>query len=59
MIFGDNNGVTEQPEKIYQQEKELLKQNKFEILETLTIEPYSEDHAVIIAKYHRWKFKNL
>ncbi len=45
--------VTEQPEKIYQQETDVLQKNRFEIIETLTIEPYSADHAVIIAKFHR------
>ena len=45
--------VTEQPEKIYQQEMDYLKKNNFEIIETLTLEPYSEDHAVLIGKFHR------
>ncbi|OLS15292.1 MAG: fibrillarin [Promethearchaeota archaeon CR_4] len=45
--------VTEEPEKIYQKETDFLKQNNFVILETLTLDPFSADHAVIVAKYLR------
>ena len=45
--------VTEEPEKIFKQEQGFLANHNFEILETVTLEPYSADHIILISQFHR------
>jgi fibrillarin-like pre-rRNA processing protein len=45
--------VSEDPKVIFQQEIENLEQNNFEVLESVTLEPFSADHAVLISRFHR------
>ena len=42
--------VTKAPKKIFEKEKNKLKEN-FEIIQEINLSPYDKDHAMIIAKY--------
>lgn len=43
--------VTKKPEQIYKEEVNILKQFGFQILEQVHLDPFSSDHAFVIAKY--------
>ncbi|MHA1340121.1 MAG: fibrillarin-like rRNA/tRNA 2'-O-methyltransferase [Promethearchaeota archaeon] len=43
--------VTISPSIIYENEINKLKKNNFDILETINIAPYSQDHLVVISRY--------
>ena len=49
--------VSKKPEEIYKVEVNTLKDSGFEILEQVHLDPFSSDHAFVIAKYIR-PFKN-
>ncbi|MHA1145537.1 MAG: fibrillarin-like rRNA/tRNA 2'-O-methyltransferase [Candidatus Helarchaeota archaeon] len=42
--------VTQKPSVIYQAQTDILKQNSFDVEQLIDLSPYSEDHAMIIAK---------
>ena len=44
--------VTEKPEKIFAQEITTMEKRGLRIVEKIHLEPFSEDHAMIIAKYN-------
>jgi fibrillarin-like pre-rRNA processing protein len=41
--------VTKAPQKIYEAEIEKLKEGGFEIVETLELDPFEKDHALVVA----------
>ncbi len=43
--------VTKEPSEIYKRESEILEKGGFHILETIHLEPYDKDHAMIIAQF--------
>ena len=43
--------VTKKPEEIYKEEVNTLKQSGFQIIEQVHLDPFSSDHAFVIAKY--------
>ncbi len=43
--------VTVDPKRIYKEQIEILKQNQFSIVEVSYLDPYSGDHALIIAQW--------
>ena len=43
--------VTLPPERVYAREVEALKGGGFEIVETLRLDPYERDHAMVVARY--------
>jgi len=43
--------VTMEPVDVFRQEISVLKQRKFEILQTIRLEPYEQDHAMVLAKW--------
>ncbi|MCX8202123.1 MAG: fibrillarin-like rRNA/tRNA 2'-O-methyltransferase, partial [Candidatus Caldarchaeum sp.] len=42
----------EEPAKVVEQEVKTLAQNGFEILQTLSLEPFEKDHVMVVAVYH-------
>ncbi|MCX6815904.1 MAG: fibrillarin-like rRNA/tRNA 2'-O-methyltransferase [Candidatus Aenigmarchaeota archaeon] len=42
--------VTKKPEYVYEQEKDKLEKAGFTVIETINLEPYEHDHAMIIAR---------
>ena len=42
--------VTMEPVDVFKQEIRVLKQRNFEILQTVRLEPYEQDHAMVLAK---------
>lgn len=45
--------VTKEPSEIYRKEINTLKENGFEIIDVVHLEPYDRDHAMIYARYKR------
>ena len=45
--------VTKEPSEIYRREIETLKNNGFEILDVVHLEPFDKDHAMVYARYRR------
>lgn len=45
--------VTESPEKIFKNEIKILQKNGFAIKETIILEPFEKDHAMVTATYSR------
>ncbi|MHA1650377.1 MAG: fibrillarin-like rRNA/tRNA 2'-O-methyltransferase [Candidatus Helarchaeota archaeon] len=45
--------VTMDPQKVYKEQIEILKENQFEIVEVAYLTPYSEDHALIVAQWQK------
>ena len=43
--------VTKEPSEIYQREINTLKERGFKIAETINLEPYEKDHAMVIAQF--------
>ena len=43
--------VTKEPSEIYQREINTLKERGFKITETINLEPYEKDHAMVIAQF--------
>jgi len=43
--------VTMEPVDVFKQEISVLKQRKFEILQTIRLEPYEQDHAMVLARW--------
>ena len=43
--------VTREPSEIYQREINTLKERGFKIAETINLEPYEKDHAMVIAQF--------
>jgi len=43
--------VTKEPSEIYQREISTLKREGFKITETINLEPYEKDHAMVIAQF--------
>jgi fibrillarin-like pre-rRNA processing protein len=42
--------VTMEPLDVFKQEIRVLQQRNFEILQTVRLEPYEQDHAMVLAK---------
>lgn len=42
--------VTKEPERVYQEQIKILKKANFKIVEIRVLQPYSEDHALIVAQ---------
>jgi fibrillarin-like pre-rRNA processing protein len=42
--------VTMEPLDVFKQEARVLEQRNFEILQTVRLEPYEQDHAMLLAK---------
>ncbi|MEM0380397.1 MAG: fibrillarin-like rRNA/tRNA 2'-O-methyltransferase [Desulfurococcaceae archaeon] len=47
--------VTKEPSEVYKREIDTLKQNGFEIIDVVHLEPYDKDHAMVYARYSRKK----
>ena len=45
--------VTEKPEKIFAQEINTMEKRGLKIVDKIHLEPFSEDHAMVIAKYNK------
>lgn len=43
--------VSEKPSEVYRREVENLKQKGFDVVQTIHLEPYDEDHAMILTSY--------
>ena len=41
----------EEPERVYGREVAVLRENGFEILETVNLEPYERDHVMVVARF--------
>ena len=46
---------TAEPEAVYANEVQMLKQEKFKPIEQVTLEPYEVDHAIIVSAYRAGK----
>jgi fibrillarin-like pre-rRNA processing protein len=42
--------VTMEPPDVFKQEIKVLERRKFEILQTIRLEPYEQDHAMVLAR---------
>ena len=47
--------VTKAPSEIYKKEIDTLKNNGFEIIDVVHLEPFDKDHAMVYARYNRKK----
>ena len=45
--------VTQNPKKIFKREVKVLESNGFVIQDTIILDPFERDHAMVTAKYHR------
>ncbi|MFX1294201.1 MAG: fibrillarin-like rRNA/tRNA 2'-O-methyltransferase [Promethearchaeota archaeon] len=45
--------VTMDPKRVYKEQIEILKKNHFNVVEVLFIDPFSEDHALIVAQWQK------
>ncbi|MHA1132528.1 MAG: fibrillarin-like rRNA/tRNA 2'-O-methyltransferase, partial [Candidatus Helarchaeota archaeon] len=43
--------VTMDPKRIYEKQIEILQKNQLEIVEVTSLDPYSGDHALIVAQW--------
>jgi len=44
--------VTMEPTDVFKQEIQILQNRGFRIVQTLKLEPYEKDHAMVLASYN-------
>ena len=47
--------VTKKPSELYKREIEVLESRGFTIEDRVHLEPFDKDHAMVVARYKRWK----